>query len=151
MISGINIDKELLYTMADLFVHFILAIVLALFFRWLTGAWVWSLLAVIGEILIDLDHFIDYFNYFGFKFYPGEFFRHKYQASGKCYIFLHSWEIIFILACISIKVAWVTPLAIGMAIHLLSDFMFSHRANPKALFLIYRWYYKFDLKKIKNS
>lgn len=140
-----NIYKE---TAIDLAAHLILAAGLVFFFRWLTGGWVWSILGFIGGILIDIDHFIDHFLYYGPKFRVADFFRRGYQKSGKCYVIFHSWEIIFVLWIISIKVSWVTPLATGMTIHIITDCMFTHCREILFLSLIYRWRNGFELEKI---
>ncbi len=87
-------DRGGISTAVDLTIHFTLAVVLAGFFYCLTGGWVWPALAVGGGIFIDMDHFIDYYRYFGGRFSAVDFFGHKYLASGKCYVILHSWELV---------------------------------------------------------
>ena len=140
-------DKKKMLTVADLSAHFILALALAGFFYWLTGGWIWPFLAIIGGIFIDMDHFIDYFLYFGLKFDPGDFFARRYLASGKSYIIFHSLEIIMLMWVFSPMILWITPIVTGMTVHLLTDYLFSYRSNPLSLSLLYRWHHKFDLDK----
>ncbi|MEA3489335.1 MAG: hypothetical protein U9R44_03205 [Candidatus Omnitrophota bacterium] len=144
MINKIRWDKELFLTAVDLTTHLILALLLAWFFWWLTRGWVWPLLAVVGGVFIDLDHFIDYFLYFGAKFDLRDFFTRGYKVSGKTYVFLHSWELVALMWLFSIAVLWITPLAAGMTVHLLTDYLFSSRSNALVLSLVYRWYHKFE-------
>ena len=113
--------KKLFYTAVDLSVHMVVTIALSLYFYELTNGWSWPILSVVGGILIDIDHFIDYFLHFGFRFNLMSFLRHEYQASGKCYVFFHSWEILLILWVLAIGLQSVTPLAVGMTGHMLVD------------------------------
>ena len=138
-------DSRQISTAVDLAVHFILTVVLAGFFYWLTGRWIWPALAVVGGILIDIDHFIDYYRYFGIRFNARDFFGHKYLASGKCYVILHSWELVLCVWILSLFFAGVTPLAAGMTLHMVIDHWLSHRKTPRFLFLLYRWRRGFEL------
>ena len=138
--------KKLFYTAVDLSVHVVITIALSLYFYVLTGGWVWPMLSVIGGILIDIDHFIDHFLYFGFRFNLMSFLRHEYQASGKCYVFFHSWELLGILWFISVFVQWVFPIATGMTGHMIVDSLISHRTNLMSLSLIYRWRHGFNIR-----
>ncbi|MFH1664845.1 MAG: hypothetical protein ABIA77_01720 [Candidatus Omnitrophota bacterium] len=134
-------------TAVDLVTHFVLTVMLAGYFRWLTNGWAWPALAVTGGILIDADHFIDHFLFYGWRFNFADFFCHRYQSCGKCYIFFHSWEIVFMLWALSLVVSWLTPLASGMTLHLVTDNLYSHRQNPQYLFLWHRWRRGFAVEK----
>ena len=139
-------------TTLDLVTHLVLTLLFAWFFYWLTGRWEWPVLSVVGGILIDLDHFIDYHLCYGLKFNIGDFFHHRYATdSGKCYVFLHSWEIIALLWIISAFFPIVTPLAAGMTLHLLTDFLISHRGEILFLSLIYRWYHGFNWDRMSTA
>ena len=120
MTIELKLNKDLLGTLADLTLHFVIACLLAwLFFR-LTGAWLWPILSFIGGVLIDTDHLLDYFFYYGFKFSLKDFLGHKYLASGKSYLIFHSVEIILLVWVLSIFALWLIPLATGMTVHLLT-------------------------------
>ncbi|NQT32702.1 MAG: hypothetical protein HQ594_03405 [Candidatus Omnitrophica bacterium] len=138
-------NKSYFTTTVDLTIHLILALVLAAFFYWLTGRWVWPILGIAGGILIDIDHFVDYFNHYGLKFVFSDFYCQNYGVSGKRYVFLHSWEIIILLWLISRWVLWITPIVTGMTIHLLADYIFHQHMHFIYFSLIYRWYHKFEV------
>lgn len=75
--------------------------------------------------LIDLDHLIDFWNYWGFNFDVRKFFDIAYfRLSSTAYVLLHAWEWVILLSFIALKRGWrsyytVTALAIGS--HLLYD------------------------------
>ena len=148
MANQVELTEKQFLTIIDLATHLVLALILAGFFRWLTGGWMWPILGVIGGILIDLDHFIDYFLYYGFKINLGDFFNHRYLASGKCRIFFHSWEVIILLWVFSLRFFWITPIAAGMTLHIITDWFFNSRSDLIYLSLIYRWRHKFNVDKI---
>ncbi|MFQ5952711.1 MAG: hypothetical protein ACE5JK_04825 [Candidatus Omnitrophota bacterium] len=141
-------NKRYRDTAIDLTTHFVLTLALAWFFYRFTGRWDWSLLVVLGGVFIDLDHLIDYFLYFGWKFNLKDFFSHKYLASGRVYVIFHSWELVAIMWAFSFIFSWAIPIASGMTLHLLIDFFFSHRSRPLFLFLFFRWYNRFKLDKV---
>lgn len=141
-------DRKGLLTAVDLATHFVLALILAGFFHWLTGRWEWSFLVIIGGVFIDIDHFIDYFLYYGLRFDLKSFFAHGYLASGKCYMVFHSLEIVVLMWAFSGRFLWITPVTAGMTVHLLTDYFFSYRSHPLSLFLLYRWRHGFRLDKV---
>lgn len=151
MSGGDKYHKEISETVIDLTTHFILTFLLACFFRWLTGGWLWPILAFAGGILIDLDHFVDHFLYYGFRFDLKDFFVSRYLTSGKCYIPLHSWEVIALMWLISVRVSWITPVVSGMLLHVLTDYAFRFRSVPSFFSLIYRWNHEFRLDRINSD
>jgi len=151
MFAGIKFDKKLFSVIADLTAHLVLAFVLAWLFRRLTGGWLWSVLAVIGGILIDSDHFLDYFLFYGPKFNLKIFLGDRYRTSGKCYSIFHSWEIVALMWMLSGRVYWFVPLATGMTVHLLTDCLFSRGTNILYLSILFRWYHKFSMNEVKRT
>ena len=145
MKAGFGEKRTAVLTTIDLTTHLVLAVLLAGFFRWFTGGWTWPVLAFIGGVLIDLDHLIDHFRYYGMKFDISDFFYHRYLASGKCYIFFHSWEVIAVLWMFSSTVPLATPLATGMTLHILTDYAFCHNVRFLHFSLLYRWSHRFNL------
>lgn len=141
-------DKKQFTTALDISTHVVLSLVLAVFFWYRTGAWLWPLLTVVGGVLIDLDHFVDYFLYYGAKLNVGDFFNYRYRASGKCYIFFHSWELMIFLWISSLFFRWLIPLASGVTLHLLIDQIPRHGLNLKVFSLVYRWRQGFCLDAI---
>ena len=87
-------EGKRLLTTIDLVTHVIVTLVLVYYFWRASGGWLWPVLTVIGGILIDMDHFFDYFLYYGIKFNFFDFFDHRYKSSGKSYALFHSIEII---------------------------------------------------------
>ena len=140
--------KRLVTTAIDLSIHLVVTAILAVWFYRLTGGWSWPVLAVVGGILIDVDHFIDYFLYFGPKFDVLGFFTHRHLASGKIYVVLHSWELVFVMWLGSLAVLWLTPLAAGMTAHLLVDTFSRHHKSILFYSLVYRTFHGFKREKI---
>ncbi|MDP8299573.1 MAG: hypothetical protein P9L88_06705 [Candidatus Tantalella remota] len=136
--------KEHILTAIDLVVHLVLSAILAVVFYVFRGGWCWPVLAVVGGVLIDVDHFLDYFVYFGKRFNVYDFFERKYNKSGKSYRIFHSWEIVILLWIFSPAIPWLFPLAAGVTGHILIDVYLNRHADFKALFLIYRWKHGFD-------
>lgn len=98
----------------------------------------YPILFLMGEIFIDLDHFIDYFIFAGFKFNLKDFFNSVFLTSGKVYVFFHSWELVLLLIMGGFFLRY-EPLFIlsgGMTVHLLVDQF--QRYNRFFYFLIYR-------------
>ncbi len=133
----------------DLVIHAVSALLLAWLLYWATRQLLWAALAIVGGVLIDIDHFFDYFKYYGFKFSFKDFFGHKYLDSGKTYLIFHSVELVAVLWLLSVAFIWITPLVLGMTLHMLTDYAIHRREGPNYLFLIYRWRHKFDYEKLK--
>ncbi len=73
-----------------------------------------------------------------------DFFNCTYLKSRKAYLFLHSWELIFIVLILAVyfksQVLWLSFLSLSL--HLAIDNV--QRKNLFAYFLLYRIYNKFD-------
>lgn len=125
--------------------------------KYLSAGWRMAtvfLAALIGGVLIDLDHFLDYFLAFGGNFNL-EYFAQGYQflKSDKIYILLHGWEyviIILILALISkksIKIKTILlALGISMLFHLSADLILNSGAKISTYSITYRIKSSFALK-----
>ncbi|NTW13967.1 MAG: hypothetical protein HGA31_02975 [Candidatus Moranbacteria bacterium] len=108
--------------------------------------------AVAGGVLIDLDHFIDYFLAFGFSFNP-DYFTHGYQflQSGKIYVLFHGWEyaIILLIGLFFVKRKPVLQsvflaLALGMLLHLCFDMFANEGLMFKSYSVLYRIHNDFE-------
>ncbi|MCG8431533.1 MAG: hypothetical protein MJA29_10225 [Candidatus Omnitrophica bacterium] len=101
-------------------------------------------LVVLGGILIDVDHFIDYALVFKSKFHLRKFLLSDYLKSGKIYIILHSWELIILLGAVSLLTDsyGLFLLSLSMAMHLGIDSI--QRMNPLLYFLVVRILRRFD-------
>jgi hypothetical protein len=104
---------------------------------------------IAGGILIDIDHFIDYFLYAGLKFNLKKFALIDFLKSGRIYIFFHSWELIVLIYLGGFLLGWgkySLALSLGMLGHLLVDSIFQKAFLPYSL--IYRIQHKFNAYKI---
>ena len=135
-------------------VHFLLTFLVALFIWWRYRNWRLILVVFLVGIFIDVDHWFDYWAYFGLNFNLARFFNvaNYIHGSQKVYVLLHGWELVIVFWLIGkligrkLKIKgleWAISLAyLG---HLLWDnFSFSH--HPLAYFLTYRWLNNFSLK-----
>ena len=124
---------------ADLAAHFIITCFLTALVYISTRSISYAAAVILGGIFIDLDHLIDYFLYFGSIFKLEKFVDGDALASGHVYLFLHSWELAFIilLAGLIIPSGILLALFLGMSAHLTVDSI--QRENPyTTYFLIYR-------------
>lgn len=108
----------------------------------------------LAGIVIDFDHFFDYFRSEGIKFDLYDFF-HRCENCGikKFYLLLHSYELLFLSAL----VVYFTPpnpltlgILIGFSQHLLLD-QISNAAHPFVYFFIYRWRNNFSGEYVFNG
>jgi len=113
-----------------LLIHFILAILVG----WLLGsyfkqAWLGLITGFFGGFLIDLDHVLEYFLFFGLNFNLSHFLEGwQFLLSDKIYLWFHAWEYVPILLIMAwmlkkyqvLKIIFIT-LALASGIHLLSD------------------------------
>ena len=87
----------------DLSIHLFSMIILGFVLFFYSKRISWMLLCLFSGVLIDLDHFVDYWFYFGFRWNFSAFFSRGYAASGRMFTFNHSWELIMLLAVLSLK------------------------------------------------
>ncbi len=138
--------------------HFLVTLVIALFLYWRYRNWRLIPICFFFGFFIDLDHWFDYFAYYGLKGNPIDFFDvvSYMESSGKIYVPLHGWEYIPIFALLGkifekrfkIKgLMWAIILPYGL--HLFLDhFSFSH--HPLAYSFIYRLLNNFSLQSFNN-
>ena len=118
--------------------------------------------SLLGGVLIDLDHLIDYFLAFGTKFNLTYFLKgYQFLKPDKIYTPLHSWELVIILflslpaVAILFKQAkeglifrvLLLALSISLFLHLSVDVL-TNNMLPQSYFLTYRIQNNFDLKKL---
>ncbi|TBR18087.1 hypothetical protein EPO66_01685 [bacterium] len=128
----------------DLSLHLAATSFLALLVYSLTKDLRYIWICILGGILLDIDHFVDYFIYFKFKFNLDNFFDCRYLESGKTYLIFHSWELVLLNFILAVKTGSVPVYVffLSMVIHLLIDNM--QRDNLLAYFLLYRIARKFN-------
>lgn len=141
--------------MLHLSIHFLLSII--------AGAIVWSLwkkpivsfmAAIFGGVLIDFDHFIDY--YLAFRFgWNLDYFSRGYQflQSGKIYVLFHGWEyvILLLLAAFFVRQQLVLKslllaVSIGMFFHLVFDVNVNDGMKIQSYSILYRMEKNFNNK-----
>jgi hypothetical protein len=111
-----------------------------------------ALALFLAGIFIDLDHFLEYFYYFGFRgFSVKRFFRaanqHIYQ---KFFLFLHSYELALIFWVISLAVIrrpWAWGFSLGFTLHIVADHIYNPCAPASYLFS-FRLFHRFEGAKI---
>ena len=134
----------------DLMAHVVLTLTLACFFYARTGRLTWFFLCIVGGILIDIDHLVDHFSFFGARFKIKDFIRQESFRSGKAYVPFHSWELAGLLWLSSFWIAWMIPVATGITGHLVID-QVVHREDPFFYFLIHRWRCRFQCVKLTDN
>ena len=119
---------------------------------------------LIGGFFVDVDHLIDYFLAFKFKWNLSYFLKgYQFLKSDKIYVFFHSWELSITLLLISIYFVLnstsftdltsstnLTGFALAYFFHLLFDSLINH-LRPLSYFLIYRAFHNFNLKNLVTS
>lgn len=109
--------------------HVLLSVFAGVLAGRITKEWKYALLAaLVGGVLVDLDHLLDYFLQFGFTFNLQQFLGGaQFSMSGKLYIFFHAWEYVpvFLVAYFFVKhveaKAVLLGLALGLFLHLCAD------------------------------
>lgn len=83
--------------------------------------------SLIGGVLVDVDHMMDYLMERGMPKAPRDFFDHFYrQRHIRIVLVLHAWEWFLVMAAVGYFTGWSPWLAglfIGYAHHLISDTM----------------------------
>lgn len=129
----------------DVCVHLFFTILIAMWIYGKTSNLVYASIFVLGGIFIDLDHLIDHFICFKDKLNLHDFVNGYYIKTGKVYVFLHPWEINFILfvLALSIRSYGLFLLSLSLSMHLAIDNI--QRRNLLAHFIIYRFINNFDI------
>lgn len=100
--------------------------------------------SLIGGILIDIDHLLDYYLHRGFDLRVKNFFNWCYRNQWETLIiFFHSIELIFIIwlviSVFNLGIFWI-GLAIGLSQHIVLDILGnSDMLNLFSYFFIYRF------------
>ncbi len=103
-------------------------------------------------VLIDLDHFFDFWLNRGFSLSPRKLLDFCYcGTSKKFYDILHGYEYIPLLAWASTFPGWSRiglGLTVGYAVHLAGDQCYNTHLNRWTYFLTYRALHRFDASRI---
>jgi hypothetical protein len=130
----------------EICVHLAFTIIFSLIIYLKSGNLGYIIIFILGGILIDVDHLVDYSVFFKKRFNLKDFLNATFLESGKIYLILHSWEInlIVFLLGLAIKSNGLLLLALSLTIHLSIDNL--QRKNLLIYFFIYRIIKKFDAK-----
>lgn len=116
--------------------------------------------ALLGGVLIDLDHLIDYFLAFGTTFNLTYFLKgYAFLKTDKIYVLLHSWELVIILFLALPAVALlckqakeglfirilILAFSLSLFFHLIVDVQ-TNSMKAQSYFLLYRMSNNFELK-----
>jgi len=139
-----NLNARDRQTALDLCLHLSSTIILAVIIVRISGNLLYGFVCILGGIFLDLDHLVDYFLSGRKRFILKDFMQHKYLASGKIYLLLHSWEINLIILALALfsGSGLLSALFLAMTMHLLIDNL--QRENSLFYFLIYRIHKGFD-------
>lgn len=130
----------------DISAHILSALVFCTLIYLATGRLSYVAAFFTGAVLIDLDHLIDAFLFFGARFDLKDIFDSSHLNSGKVYLFLHAWELVIVLVFIglSFDLMILTIFACGLALHLTIDSV--QRKNKIFYFISYRLMKRFDVR-----
>lgn len=137
-------------------VHFLLTGLVGAFLFWRFRDWKLILISFITGVLIDVDHWFDYFAYYGLDINFANFFDvgSYVKPSGKVYILFHGWEYLFPFWLIGRwgarkkkieGLAWA--LCLPYLVHLIWD-VFTIPTHFLFYSFIYRWLNHFNLRSL---
>lgn len=130
----------------DLSAHLVSTMIFTALIYRATNNFTYAGIFILGGILIDLDHFIDYFIYYKNRFKLDDFLCIRFLRSGKTYVFFHSWELVIIILITALAGefhGWFI-FSLSLAQHLFIDNV--QKKNPWFYFLIYRLFKRFNVE-----
>ncbi len=135
-------------TFWDLTAHFTATLLIAALFLIYSKDPKVILYCFLGGVLVDLDHLIDYFLYFGFNFNLKYFFEGRFLLSRRIYLFLHGWELVLVLVLLSFlnKSLGLWTFTVSLGVHIFIDNI--QRDNKLFYLFSYRLYHKFNAEKL---
>lgn len=111
--------------LVDEIVHGVVAMPFAVFLWYRGGSWRQLVLFYLVVYFIDLDHLVDYWLYYGYRFDWQEFISMDFFAQkATAYLPLHAWEWTVVLFPFSAGKAWksfVAAVNLGIFAHLIWD------------------------------
>jgi len=138
---------------------------LHVFSAFLVGVVVWKVwgkplpsfaAAFCGGILVDFDHFIDYFLAFGWNFHLSWFASgYQFTKSDKMYVLFHGWEYVIILIILAfifknkIFKSILLALGFGLFVHLCLDVVID-KVPIKSYFVSDRIKNNFEIEKLNT-
>lgn len=145
----------------NLFLHLSLHVLTALLAGCISWFFFGNLLVsfaggILGGVLIDLDHLIDYFLAFRWRWRLSYFLKgYQFLKSDKVYVLLHGWEYIIVLSLVLWTMDMSTSIFIGLfafglgsLFHLIVDTFVNHGMTFWGYSFFYRLQRGFDVEKI---
>ncbi len=143
----------------SLFVHLFLHVFTALLAGLVTWFFFGNLLlsflgGILGGVLIDLDHLIDYFFAFRYRWKLSYFLKgYQFLKSDKIYILFHGWEYLIVIGGLYLIVdpyfqELFFAIGLGSLFHLVVDAFVNHGMTFRGYSFLYRLKRNFDLEKI---
>jgi len=130
-----------------LYQHLGLSLALASAIWWFTRSLGMTLSALFFGVLIDLDHWFDYFAEYGRRIRVRHFFQVAHdRAYRRGVLFLHGWEWVILLAGATWWFdypSWLAGITLGWGTHLVADQLYN-RPRPWGYSLAYRIRHGFD-------
>lgn len=125
--------------------HFLLTIVPSLLVYQYFGLFYSSIVLIMG-VIPDIDHVLDYWYHLGIK--PLEITDEYYFETGKIYVLLHSFELIFVLFLVAyvINNNILFFAVFGLFLHVLFDsinFSIKNNEDGKDKYLFYFFTYRY--------
>lgn len=107
-----------------------------------------SVVALLVTYLIDMDHWVDYFLYWGadislVKFVDAEYF----QITQRAVVPLHAWEWLFFLAALSVEQKKWKSILVGVTLGVFAHLIWDSHTVGSVIFysILYRIYHGFIL------
>jgi len=111
--------------------------------------------ALLSGVMVDADHFIDYFAAFGWNFNLNYFVNgYQFLKTDKIHILFHAWEYVIIAIVLAFFLknklvkATLISLALGLFFHLSTDCILNEGMKPQAYSIVYRIENNFDVEKL---
>ncbi|MBP7831028.1 MAG: metal-dependent hydrolase [Kiritimatiellae bacterium] len=105
---------------------------------------------LVAGVLLDLDHWVDYWAEYGRRFDVRHFFESvSHKEFRKAFLFLHAWEWVALcglLAWWRNWNPWLSGLTLGWGLHLLLD-QLCNSTRPWTYFLLWRAFGRFEYKR----
>lgn len=123
----LEVFKKLVFSglLAHEIIHGLFALPFAYLLYKKTNSWKKFFAVILVTYLIDLDHLIDYFSFYGLKINLLKMMDNSYfELPHRAFIFFHAWEWILILGVLAWKKGWRSPytfLFLGLIPHLIFD------------------------------
>jgi len=136
--------------------HFSAGIIMFFALYKMFGLIEYGIIAFLVSLLIDADHYLESLIANNFKFYkifddPPHIY---WKKLGRMTLLLHSWELLILILILG-RIMSQEPLALAIVLpailhYSIDSFIYSGFGNMPILiyFLTYRFYYRFDIKKL---